>query len=169
MKLYVPNMYKKSVLDIPYNKLKKDNIKYLFFDLDNTIVRYDKDVVEAEIVKLLKNLNKDFKVIIISNSRKKRVSKIVDRLNIDYIFFAMKPLSFKLNKYLIKKDIKKENCVIIGDQLLTDIKLGSKLNIKTILIDQLVNNDLKLTKINRILEKYQYKHNNKLNKGEYYE
>lgn len=34
---YLPDMYKKNIFDINYDKLKKKGIKCLIFDLDNTL------------------------------------------------------------------------------------------------------------------------------------
>ena len=40
MKRIIPDMYKKNIYEINYEKLKKMGKKYLFFDLDNTIISY---------------------------------------------------------------------------------------------------------------------------------
>ena len=42
MNKYVPNMYKKNINDIDYEKLKNLNIKCLMFDLDNTLLKLNK-------------------------------------------------------------------------------------------------------------------------------
>ena len=40
MKNLRPTMYQKSIYDIDYQRLKKEKIKCLLFDLDNTCVPY---------------------------------------------------------------------------------------------------------------------------------
>ena len=40
MAIFKPDIYKKNIFDIDYLKLKKDGIKCLVFDLDNTCVGY---------------------------------------------------------------------------------------------------------------------------------
>lgn len=72
MRNYIPKMYKKSVLDVNYEKLKEKNIKYLLFDLDNTILEIGKDIPKKEICTLIKNLKKDFNIYIISNNSSKK-------------------------------------------------------------------------------------------------
>ena len=37
MKIFIPDIYQKSIFTINYDKLKKKGIKCLLFDLDNTI------------------------------------------------------------------------------------------------------------------------------------
>ena len=56
----IPNAYYKSIFDIDYDKLKKKGYKYLFFDVDNTIISYKEDSVNKEILKLFKKLKKEF-------------------------------------------------------------------------------------------------------------
>jgi predicted HAD superfamily phosphohydrolase YqeG len=46
MNKYIPKMYKKSIHEVNYNKLKEMGIKCLIFDLDNTILEIDKFVPE---------------------------------------------------------------------------------------------------------------------------
>ena len=61
---------------------------------------------------------------------------------------------------------------IIGDQLLTDVFSGKKYKIMTILVDPMGNRDLKVTRINRIIENIIIKrYNNKgiFKRGDYYE
>ena len=41
MNKYLPDIYKKSIFDINYKKLKEESIKCLIFDLDNTIAKID--------------------------------------------------------------------------------------------------------------------------------
>ena len=40
VKRIIPDMYKKNIYEINYEKLKKMGKKYLFFDLDYTIFSY---------------------------------------------------------------------------------------------------------------------------------
>ena len=173
MEKYIPKIYKKSILDIDYKELKKNNIKCLLFDLDNTILEVNNSIPKKEICSLIKKLNKDFKIIIISNNTsKKRLSKAADELEVDYIKFALKPSSKAFRKVQKKYGYKKEEMCIIGDQLITDIKGGNNYNVFTILVDPLDDKqELKVTGINRYFEGKILKKlakENKLKRGEYY-
>lgn len=172
MKLYVPDIYIDSIKNINYESLKKRNIKWLLFDLDNTIIRYDSVILNNEIVELFNKLKKQFNIVIISNSFKKRVEKVNEGLNVETVSFALKPLPFKLKKLLNKNNIKKNEVAIIGDQLLTDIKVGKSVGILSILVEPIATKDLAFTKINRKIENYQFKkmeEKNLLKRGKYYE
>lgn len=171
MKLYLPNMYQKNIQSIDYKLLKDKGIKCLIFDLDNTIALIDEGLPKKETKELFNKLKKDFKVIIISNNVKKRVKLYSDDLDVDFISFAMKPFLKGLitikNKYHYKK---KEMCMI-GDQIMTDILVGNKYNIYSILVDPMSDKDLKITKLNRFFERIVLKKLNKkysFEKGKYY-
>ena len=64
MKKYIPSMYKKSIFDINYDKLKSIGIKCLIFDLDNTIALIDTKLIPEEVKTLFIKLKKDFNIVI---------------------------------------------------------------------------------------------------------
>ena len=169
MSKYIPTMYQKSIFDIDYKKLYQKNIKCILFDLDNTIIPANISTCDDKIIELFDNIKKEnIKPIIFSNSPKMRISKIAHVLKVDYVYFALKPLSFKFYKTLKKYNLKKEDVAIIGDQILTDIVGGNKVGITTILTDQISEYDSIFTKFNRYREKKIIKKIN-LKKGNYYE
>ena len=82
----------------------------------------------------------------------------------------MKP--FKYNLHKIMKNYDKKDVVLIGDRLLTDIKLANNYNIMSILVDPITNHNFILVKIMKILkEEPLYKELEKQNiliRGRYY-
>ena len=171
MNKYLANMYSKSIFDIDYKLLKEKNIKCLIFDLDNTIALIDEHITPKKTKELFNKLKKDFKVIIISNNFKKRVEFYSNQLGVDFISFAMKPSVKGLIQVKMKYKYQKNEMCMIGDQIMTDILSGNKFGIYTVLVDPLGEKDLKITKLNRYLEKkVLVKLNKKYNfkKGNYY-
>ena len=169
---YLPDIYKKNIFDINYDKLKKKGIKCLIFDLDNTLALIDSVKVESNVKELITNLKKSFLVIIVSNSPKRRVSKFSEDLDIDSYPFALKPTIRTLKKIKSKYNLESKNIAIIGDQFITDMGYGYKGNITKIFVDPLAVKDLKITNINRYLEEKimnKYSKNNLFKKGKYYE
>lgn len=171
MKFY-PKMYQKSIQDINYKKLKKLGIKCLVFDLDNTIALIDQHVITDEAKKILIDLKKDFKVVIISNNITPRVKKYADYLECDFVANASKPLTKGYKRISKKYNFKPNEMCMIGDQVVTDIYGGNRYGMFTILVDPLGKKDLKITSLNRfiegkILKKYEEK--GIMKKGVYYE
>ncbi len=167
MSIFKPLVYKKSIFDIDYDKLKSKQIKMLIFDLDNTILKVGDELPNNETLLLFKKLSKDFKIVIASNNIQKKVKKIAEYLNCDYLYSMMKPTK-KIKKFLDKRyHLESSKVAIIGDQIVTDIFVGNRLGLYTILIDPLGNIDYKITFFNRWLEKGIMK-KIKIKKGEYY-
>lgn len=170
---YIPKMYKKSIFDINYDKLKDKNIKCLIFDLDNTLLLIEKSIPDKKVCQLIKKLKKDFKVYILSNNtNKERLKKVKDALGVDYVLFALKPFSYGFKKIIKKTELSYKEVCIIGDQIMTDILGGNRLGIYTILVEPLSTKDLKITSFNRFLESRKVLKLEKMGlfkRGEFYE
>ena len=172
MAYFKPDMYKKSVFDIDYEKLKKKGIKCLVFDLDNTLGLIDEKKCPKEVKKLLKKLKKDFSVFISSNNTYKRIVPYIEELEIEGEAFSLKPLPKGLVRIRKKAKVRKNEIAMIGDQIVTDIFSGKIYGVMTILVDPLGVKDLKITGFNRkiegiIVNKYEKK--GIFKKGNHYE
>ena len=167
MKIFIPKMYVKDIFSIDYNKLKNNGYKLIIFDLDNTIGDIKETICNKKTIDFLNNLNKEFIIIVGSNSSKKRVLRFCKNLECDKYYFSLKPTSKLLLKIKKKYNINYDKMVIVGDQLLTDILLGNRKKLLTILVDQINEKDFKITKLNRILENMIKKKYN-IKKGDYY-
>lgn len=172
MKRYKPTIYKKDIFSINYKKLKKDGIKCLIFDLDNTLALIDEKECPQKTLELIKKLQNDFLIFIISNNSRKRIQPYKDALGVDAVSFAMKPFTRGLRKIKKKYNLLKKEMVMIGDQIVTDIISGRNFNIKTILVDPLGKKDMKITSINRKIESWiinRYYKRGIFKRGSYYE
>ena len=152
MGIFKPKMYRKTIFDINYDKLKEDGIKCLVFDLDNTLGLISHKNCPDEAKKLVKKLKKDFIVLISSNNTKKRLKPYLEELGIDGVSWSMKPSIKSLIKIKLKYKLKKKEMCMIGDQIVTDVLAGNRFRIKTILVDPLGEKDLKITGLNRKIE-----------------
>ncbi len=169
---FVPDIYQKSIYDINYKKLKKNGIKCLIFDLNNTIASFEEEYPTEKLREKMFDLEKSFKVIIMSNSNKDRVRPFKERLNIDSAFSSKKPFKKKYKKILNTYNYKDTEIAVIGDFLLTDIYGGNRMGFTTILVNPISSEEPFNVRIARRFEKRIIK---KLNKkgililGEYYE
>ncbi len=153
MKLIIPNFKATSLFEIDINFYKKINVNYLFCDLDNTLDLYTEKIPTQKVIDFVKELNKNnINLIICSNNNKKRVSKYAKILKVDFIYRSFKPFTLKLKKFIEKMNIDTSNCLFIGDQLLTDIKCGNRLGMKTLYVKEIANKNGFFTKINKKIE-----------------
>lgn len=170
---FKPDMYQKSIYTIDYKKIKSMGIKCLLFDLDNTIISKNIKKPTKKIIDLIERLKEmGFKVIIFSNSGKKKLTPFKEKLEVDCAASAQKPSKKKYKKVLNEYKFAENEVAMIGDQLLTDILGGNKVGIFTILVQPLSSKDLFLTKFNRFIEGIvmnRLKKYGLFEKGKYYE
>ncbi|MBR2832970.1 MAG: YqeG family HAD IIIA-type phosphatase [Bacilli bacterium] len=173
MKKYIPNIYQKNIYLIDYSKLLSNGINTLLFDLDNTILSPGDKEISPKVKDLFISLKqKGFKIIIFSNSYKRKVNKYKDYLGVKGVYFAFKPFTKKFKEVIKKYNLDTKKMAIIGDQLLTDVLGGNKIGITTILVNPLSDKDSIFTIFNRSKEKRIMKKLKKEDlfvKGRYYE
>lgn len=172
MDKFIPDMYQNSIYDINYKNLKKRGIKCLLFDLDNTLVSYMDSVPTNKVKNLFAKLEDDFKVIIMSNSGKKRLTPFKEQLNVDVACSSKKPLRGKYKKIMNIYNFKDFEIAAIGDQLITDILGANRMGFTSIFVNSLSNVEPPQTKFNRFWERKILKKLAKkgiLEKGKYYE
>lgn len=158
-----PNEYFNNVREINIDFLKKNEIKALILDVDNTLIDYDKNLDKATI-EWAENLKKEgIKLYILSNSNKKeKVKTVAEKLNIEYEYFGKKPLKIGFKKVQEKLKEKPENIGVVGDQIFTDVIGGNRCKMFTILVDPIAEKDIWITLIKRPIEnmiKEKYKKN----------
>jgi HAD superfamily phosphatase (TIGR01668 family) len=150
----IPFAYYASIFEIPYQNLKEQGVKSLFFDLDNTIIGYDENELSKKHLDFFKKLSKNFNVLIISNSNYKRVYHAVKESGLPFIWYAKKPLKFGFKKALKMIGTSKDESVLIGDQLMTDIFGANRMGLKAILVQSVKRkSDRKITQFNRKIER----------------
>lgn len=155
-----PKFYCKKITDIDIEFLKKNNIKGLILDVDNTLIDFDLNIIEGA-----KEWNQNLKLngiktVIVSNThKKKKVEKVANYLNIDYVYKAWKPLKKGLLKGKNVLNLPNENIATVGDQIFTDVIGGNRLNMFSILVEPIAKKDIWITRLKRpienlIIEKY---------------
>ena len=161
-----PNKYFGKVEEITIEFLKKNKLKALILDIDNTLIDYNKNMSE-DVITWAKNLKgQGVKLYILSNTNnKEKVEKVAKTLDIPYRNLAKKPLKSGFMK--AKKDLveKSENIGVVGDQIFTDVIGGNRCKMFTILVDPIDKKDFWYTAWKRPLEnkiKNRYKRKNNL-------
>ena len=141
--------------------------------MDNTIVPGHSTEPPMKAKDLFTSLKqKGFKVIIFTNSPKIRLKVFQSAFGVDGVANARKPFPSKLKKLLKEYGYNENEVAIIGDQLMTDIKVGNTVGITTILINPISEKDFFVTKINRFRERKKMNELSEKNlffKGRYYE
>lgn len=152
MNIY-PNLYLDSVKNINATLLKKNNLSGLILDVDNTLIDYYRNMPEG-IEKWCEGIQEEgIKCIILSNSNKKdKIETVAKKLDIDYILFAKKPFKSGFKKALEKLELDAGQVAVVGDQLFTDVLGAKRMNMFSILVKQVAEKDIFITKVKRPIE-----------------
>ncbi len=171
MNLY-PKEYITRVENISIEFLKKNNLKALILDVDNTLINYSQKMEESVVKWAKEMLGQGVKLYILSNTNnKQKILNVSGRLGIKYIYFAKKPLKSGFLKIQKELNIPSEEIGVVGDQIFTDVIGGNRCKMFTILVDPIEEKEFWYTAFKRpiekrIVEKYQ-KNKQKSNKGEF--
>lgn len=157
MKNYLPTYVYESIYNIDFNALYANGKRVILFDLDNTIATYSElepTNKHIEFRNMLYSIG--FNVYIVSNNKGTRISKFTEKFIIDgFLLKACKPFPNKTLEFLEKHNIKKEEVIFVGDQILTDILCANRVGIESILVKTIDKSSQKwYTNINRLREKY---------------
>ncbi len=152
MEFFKPDYYFEHYSDISAEWLKKNNIKVILSDIDSTLAPHDK-LGDKHLVEWLKGIKENrIDVICISNNSEKRASDFSRAHDIRAIGQCSKPNTRKIEEFIRREGINKENTLILGDQLFTDVWVGKRLKIKTILVKPLGEHQPLGIKLKRIIE-----------------
>ena len=172
MEIYIPDLYQKNIYNLDYQVLKDRGIKYLIFDLDNTIALITERHAKKQTIDLFKKLkNMGFQMCIASNSLGPRVKVFAEDLEIKYKCNCKKPKTDKIEEIIKEFGCKDTEIAIIGDSMTDDSVCGNKIKITTVLTDQLGKREFIFAKIRRYKEKKiqkKLRDRNLFTKGRYY-
>lgn len=152
---YIPTYCAKTVHEIDYNKLYELGKRIILTDLDNTLISYNFECADDALTTLNNNLQHlGFKVYIVSNNNEKRINKFKESFAINgYLVKARKPNAVKINEFIKKNNMIREEIIFMGDQLVTDIAAANNAGLDSILVSTIDPRSQKwYTKINRLRE-----------------
>lgn len=151
---FFPDIYVKSVFELPLEALKKLGIRGLVFDIDNTVAPFDVAEPDEEIVELFAFLRKEgFKLCILSNNTKERVQLFNRRLGALAIHKGGKPCIKKLNRAMEIMGTTPKTTAMVGDQVFTDMWCGHRGGLLCIMTAPICNRDQLITKVKRGAER----------------
>lgn len=134
-KLY-PDYIFKSISDIDADFFKKNNIKNVILDIDNTLVPYTVPIPDANAADFFARLkNENINVCLVSNNNKMRVKKFNETYKFDAFHRACKPLTGAIRRAMRRMNAKKSETALIGDQVFTDILGGNCVGVTTVLVE----------------------------------
>lgn len=109
--------------DVTPALLKKERVRLLLCDLDNTLRLHSEKEPADELADWVEECKgAGVKIVIISNNgRKKMMRKFCEPIGVDCVWWAKKPLSTKLTEAMQQYKFKPEETVMLGDKWSTDV------------------------------------------------
>ena len=150
----VPDDVRKSVFDIPLDVLKSEGKTCFLLDFDNTLgpdhatapTDYSREFID-------KIRSMGFSCCLVSNAKTGRSKGIADALKIPCVTYAHKPRPDGINRAMKLMDVRREECVMVGDQVFTDVIAGRFAGVHTVLVEKYGKKEIWYVVLKRPFEK----------------
>jgi len=145
-KVIKPDIEIKDVIELDIDIIRQIKEKYkiegIILDVDSTLRKHMEEIPKCN-QQWLDMIKGELKVIVVSNGKDKNIEEELRKRDIDYIGFAFKPLRKNFLRACKKMDLKSEQVLVIGDQLLYDIYGGNRNNMKTARVQDVRDDEIK--------------------------
>ena len=144
-----------SVASIPIEEFKKNNIKGIAIDVDNTLIDYQRHMSDSSKKWVEEVKQAGYQICILSNSNKvDKIEKVAETLKIEYIMSARKPLKRGFKQVARRMQLPYENIAVIGDQVFTDVLGANRMNMFSIYVEPISKKEYWYTKWKRPIEAF---------------
>ena len=148
---FFPDAYMDSTYVIDFEKLYKEGIRGVIFDIDNTLVPHGAPADERAIrlFARLRSIGLDY--CLISNNQLPRVKPFADEAK--FVEDAHKPSRKNYLKAMKLMHVDLDSCIFVGDQIFTDVYGAKRCGMRTILVKPLHPKEEIQIVLKRYLEK----------------
>ena len=150
---FFPDAYMDSTYVIDFEKLYKEGIRGVIFDIDNTLVPHGAPADERAIrlFARLRSIGLDY--CLISNYQLPRVKPFADAVQAKFVEDAHKPSRKNYLKAMKLMHVDLDSCIFVGDQIFTDVYGAKRCGMRTILVKPLHPKEEIQIVLKRYLEK----------------
>lgn len=153
--LFRPRAYYDRLALLDLAEISRLGYKALLFDVDNTITTWNSPEIAPEVVQWFSVLAEgSLRGCIISNNSAERLAPLAERLGLEFVAKARKPLPFAYRRAAKKLGADLSQTLMIGDQLLTDILGANLAGIDSVLLKPIsLDKEFRWTYVNRRIER----------------
>lgn len=150
---FFPDAYMDSTYVIDFEKLYKEGIRGVIFDIDNTLVPHGAPADERAIrlFARLRSIGLDY--CLISNNQLPRVKPFANAVQAKFVEDAHKPSRKNYLKAMKLMHVDLDSCIFVGDQIFTDVYGAKRCGMRTILVKPLHPKEEIQIVLKRYLEK----------------
>ena len=161
----VPEYYFKTFDEASADFLSSLGVKGIILDIDNTLEPYEHPVPGEHVVAWLRSLKEaGISAAFVSNNNRERVELFNKDLRLPAYFKAGKPFSKNIKRAMADMGTTKENTILMGDQVFTDVLAAHMAGLRAILLPPINDKRDVITKVKRyferpVLRKYERRNN----------
>ena len=149
-----PTSYARRIEEIDVDLLRRDGVRGIIIDLDNTLVGYRLDAPRAEVAAWLERAQQSgVQAIVLTNNATDWALQTAEALKVRCIPNARKPLLRGFYAALRALGTSSEETVVIGDQLFTDVLGAKRFGMKVILTEPIVAREQWWMRLTRFVER----------------
>lgn len=140
MSFYTPTLRLRRYTQVTPALLQELGVRGIITDLDDTLAARNVFLPDEEVSAWVQGLTEaGIKICIVSNNHKKRTEDFATPLSLPCFYEALKPSKKAIFKALDTLQLPKEEVVLLGDQLFTDMTAATRCGMKSILVDPVGN------------------------------
>jgi uncharacterized protein len=137
-----PHAYAPRITHIDPGELRARGIRGVIVDLDNTLVGFRAPAPLAEDAAWVQAAHvAGVRVAVVTNNGTPWASEVAKGLGVPCIPRARKPLPHGFRRALAILELRREEVIVIGDQLFTDVLGGRLAGFEVVLVEPLVRRD----------------------------
>jgi len=152
---FAPAHAVESLEAIDLDQLWEQGKRLLLLDVDNTIVAWKQENFSPTVLGWISRAkDMGFQICIISNTRRiARLARIRETLGVETVRGRFKPSRAMFRLALIRFGRSRDQAIMIGDQMMTDILGANRAGIDAIWVRQMEAKEFAPTKLNRFVER----------------
>lgn len=152
--IFRPDRVFSKMSDVPFAELHSMGFKFALLDLDNTLAAdhvHEPSEYSRDIISQLEAAG--FTCCIVSNAKSTRSADFAAMIPISCISYAHKPSPSGIFRALDMLGAKREEAVIFGDQIFTDIAAAKRAGIYAVLVEPYSKKEVFYVRIKRPFER----------------
>ncbi len=154
MALRYPTRMLHRITDVSPELLAQMKVRAVLLDVDDTLSAHGSQIPYPGSVEWAQELvDRGFQLIILSNNTKDRVAPFAKQYGLPFLTFAAKPLPVGYLRAARRLGVKPRECVIVGDQVFTDVLGANLCGMQSILLDPITLQDSFSFRVRRKWEK----------------
>lgn len=148
-----PRLFVRSIYDIDLDRLVHHGVRGMILDLDNTLVGWNEPQASDELRGWIKGVKaRQLSTCIVSNNMGQRVEDFGRTIGVMTIAKAAKPRRASFRRAMRQMGTMPGTTAVVGDQIFTDILGGNRLQLYTILVQPISENEFWSTRLVRRVE-----------------